>query len=768
MNSLLSTVFQYFRSITETSKPLEISLDEFFEVVATGFLGQLNIRERIERIRSSSSKKEVSKLKKQLPSFLISATTKASTKSTDLVEHTGVFQVDLDRQDNPILLKDFSSKEWIKQSLMEDEHMALVADSPSGTGIKILIHAPHATLDNHSTIYQQILDYLIEKYNLVGDPSCRNVNRMMFITWDPFVHIDESPHPFEGFKAQKSSEMVSLDDEVGGIDDPKIRSAVELIEKRTFDITKGYGNWLRLGFFFSSYGEKGRSYFHRISRFNPTYDPKITDKQFDACMHSNKGQIGIGSLFYLMKENGVDTSLFTKSDASEKNYSEGNVYEYLSETPTFPERVYELLPPRINGLLGMIDSPRARDVSLLSVLTIFSVLMPRIQGRYDSRDFFSNLFTLVVAPPASDKGLMSTLKKLVKFIARYEGKVDEETENEADTKKAADAENDLEEVECGDTKVDYNLEVPVNVTYPALIKRIDSFPNGVLMHETEIDVMNYMLSTDHGNYSALLRKAFQHEDISFLRKKDDEYYNIYDPKLSVLLSGTPGQFRNLIKGVENGLFSRFLYYIYADQSVFRDPFGTENDEKSSEIDKLSKEAFYIWKKWYLEENEGTVVFQLTKSQKTRMFHAFSEWERSSSDIHEGYGKAIIRRLGVSFFRLCMILSIIRSPEVREDVFCVDDDFEIALLIIKTLMTHTTKAIGILPEIETVKVKDIDKNKFFDLLPSSWLPSEAISEGEKVGIVKRTVQRYQSSWLKEGRVRKIDGRYVKIKRAENGK
>ena len=151
-----------------------------------------------------------------------------------------------------------------------------------------------------------------------------------------------------------------------------------------------------------------------------------------------------------------------------------------------------------------------------------------------------------------------------------------------------------------------------------------------------------------------------------------------------------------------------------------------------------------------------------------MFNVFSEWEKSSNDIHEGYGKAIIRRLGVSFFRLCMVLSIIRNAEVREDVFCVDHDFDVALMIIKTLMSHTTKAIGLLPDIEVVKVKDIDKNKFFDVLPSGWMPSEAISEGEKYGIVKRTVQRYQSSWLKEGKVRKIDGRYVKLKREEHGK
>ena len=49
------------------------------------------------------------------------------------------------------------------------------------------------------------------------------------------------------------------------------------------------------------------------------------------------------------------------------------------------------------------------------------------------------------------------------------------------------------------------------------------------------------LDSDYGNYSDGFRKAFHHETISYVRRKDREYVNLKHPKLSALLTGTPKQ-----------------------------------------------------------------------------------------------------------------------------------------------------------------------------------------------------------------------------------
>ena len=86
-----------------------------------------------------------------------------------------------------------------------------------------------------------------------------------------------------------------------------------------------------------------------------------------------------------------------------------------------------------------------------------------------------------------------------------------------------------------------------------------------------------MLKTDFGNYSDGLRKAFHHEPISYLRRKDNEHVDIKRPRWSVLLSGTYGQISALIPNSENGLFSRFPFYCLLRNNVWIDVFDNTED-----------------------------------------------------------------------------------------------------------------------------------------------------------------------------------------------
>lgn len=62
--------------------------------------------------------------------------------------------------------------------------------------------------------------------------------------------------------------------------------------------------------------------------------------------------------------------------------------------------------------------------------------------------------------------------------------------------------------------------------------------------------MAQTFKSEHGNYSDGFRKAFHHEKISYLRRKDREYVTLETPKLSALLSGTPRQIQSLIPDAE--------------------------------------------------------------------------------------------------------------------------------------------------------------------------------------------------------------------------
>ena len=56
-----------------------------------------------------------------------------------------------------------------------------------------------------------------------------------------------------------------------------VESVVREIEQRAIDIAPNYKDWVELGFaLVNGLGENGREYYHRISRFYPTYQREET------------------------------------------------------------------------------------------------------------------------------------------------------------------------------------------------------------------------------------------------------------------------------------------------------------------------------------------------------------------------------------------------------------------------------------------------------------------------------------------------------------
>ena len=69
--------------------------------------------------------------------------------------------------------------------------------------------------------------------------------------------------------------------------------------------------------------------------------------------------------------------------------------------------------------------------------------------------------------------------------------------------------------------------------------------------------------------------AFHFECVSYARKSADEMFEITEPRLSVALSGTPDQVFRLIPSPEDGLFSRFLFYVFSTDMDWRDVSADE-------------------------------------------------------------------------------------------------------------------------------------------------------------------------------------------------
>lgn len=114
--------------------------------------------------------------------------------------------------------------------------------------------------------------------------------------------------------------------------------------------------------------------------------------------------------------------------------------------------------------------------------------------------------------------------------------------------------------------------IPGNNTGTGILQNlIDSDGTGLIC-ESEADTISTAIGSEYGHWSDTMRKAFDHDRISYNRRTDREYREVKKVFLAVLLSGTPAQVKPLIPTTENGLFSRELFYYMHGIHHWQDQF----------------------------------------------------------------------------------------------------------------------------------------------------------------------------------------------------
>jgi|LSQX01.3.fsa_nt_gb hypothetical protein len=89
----------------------------------------------------------------------------------------------------------------------------------------------------------------------------------------------------------------------------EVEALVQQIEAAQIDIAPAYRDWCNLGFaFVNAFGEAGRDYYQRVSRFYPGYSEAETGKQYDHCLKSNRGGVTLKTFFWLARNAGIGTA----------------------------------------------------------------------------------------------------------------------------------------------------------------------------------------------------------------------------------------------------------------------------------------------------------------------------------------------------------------------------------------------------------------------------------------------------------------------------
>ncbi|MEJ7821349.1 MAG: DUF3987 domain-containing protein, partial [Chitinophagaceae bacterium] len=431
------------------------------------------------------------------------------------------------------------------------------------------------------------------------------------------------------------------------------------------------------------------------------------------------------------------------------------------ETPCLPESIYQKLPWFLNSACSKFDRPRERDVFFLSALGILSTCFPRVQGLYDGKWHGMNLFFFISASSAAGKGTLQWSYKMGRAIAK---KLKQEYEEDFETYQeqlqvyeASKKTNNPGEKPSKPNKKKFFI--PGNSSTPSIISCISNNFHFGIIFETEADTLVNILNSEWGNFSDIIRKAFHHEPIQMMRRTNDEDLEIEKPYLSMVLSGTPGQVNSLLNSIENGFFSRFLFYDFPNSAEWKDVFQHRSQPLEEYFDLLSVKLNLVSEPYFqpiLEDYSNRISFEFTKEQQELFNKKFKE---KLSQLQHIYGDDIIasvKRLAVCFFRVAMILSTLRNIEVKNEdlqllrdelyIYCTDIDFQITDEIVSALLLHTVKIFRQVRQHSRNKFGKNIKATFLDKLPVEFDRRGAMDVASLIGIREKTAEKYLSDFV----------------------
>ena len=413
------------------------------------------------------------------------------------------------------------------------------------------------------------------------------------------------------------------------------------------------------------------------------------------------------------------------------------------------EIVISRLPKTLKDCVTEFKTEEQRLIATYAVTALSGSLMPNVYVRYADKIEHPCLYLLISMPPASGKGGLNLMYKLVEEI---------NSKMRVENEKAMGAY--LREVKAIEELKDKSIPlpkppkqplhlIPGNTTSSKMNEQLaenDGLIASLIM-ETETDGLTMMLSNKMGEANSILfRKTFHHEYESQLRKRKGEHLVISRPKLVIIVSGTPSHIKGLFRGNEDGLFSRFMIVTGNSPLVWEDVRPTPGKQSLDEIfEGLSKNF--------------TDLFEHFKDQKLEVQFQTYQWDKINSigeeymihSVEEAgdYASSIGKRHANMLCRLAAILTAVRhfeSKSTSEVLFCNGADFETALWLVDQ---SAKNALEVFKHLGNYTKGVSKKDVFFKALPETFVLSEMGQIFDELKIKKRTANRYVQQLMNQG-------------------
>ena len=585
-----------------------------------------------------------------------------------------------------------------------------------------------------------------------------------------------------------------------------LRRLTEAVETAGADIAPTYAEYVQLAFAIATdCGEAGREFFHRLCRTSAKYQREHAERIFSNALTTRHGEVHLGTAFHLAEmanvklcntevmnnrrntENTENTPskvlthahVYNKVENDEPDESEEllNGSDPNQPLPTFPEADW---PKILLLIMSYATSPTQRDVMLIGALTAIGASMERyVRCPYAGKLQSPCLQSFIVAPSASGKGILSLIRLLVEPI-HDEIRQQVATEVKAYEKEKAAYDvmgKERSKVEAPQMPKNRMFLISGNNTGTGILQNIMDANGTGLICETEADTISAAIGSEYGHWSDTLRKAFDHDRLSYNRRTDQEYREVKKSYLSVLLSGTPAQVKPLIPSTENGLFSRQLFYYMHGIWAWINQF----ESGEADLEAIFTDIGLEWKKQLdLMKTHGVHTLRLTDEQKQEFNTLFSDLFFRSGLANDNEMSSSIARLAVNTCRIMAEVAMIRALEcdqpyqfknssihlltpdkeiatdnikdgiiTRWDVTITAEDFKAVLELVTPLYRHATHILSFLPSTEVKHRANADRDALFEAMGNQFTRAQLSEQATIMKIKPNTAFGWLNRLIKKG-------------------
>lgn len=580
----------------------------------------------------------------------------------------------------------------------------------------------------------------------------------------------------------------------------------EAVETAGADIAPTYAEYVQLAFAIATdCGEAGREFFHRLCRMSAKYQREHAERIFSNALTTRHGEVHLGTAFHLAEmanvqlcntevmnnrrntENTENTPskvlthahVYNKVENDEPDESEEllNGSDPNQPLPTFPEANW---PKILLLIMSYATSPTQRDVMLLGALTAIGASMERyVRCPYAGKLQSPCLQSFIVAPSASGKGILSLIRLLVEPI---HDEIRQQVATEVKAYKKEKAAYDVmgkerSKVEAPQMPKNRMFLISGNNTGTGILQNIMDANGTGLICETEADTISAAIGSEYGHWSDTLRKAFDHDRLSYNRRTDQEYREVKKSYLSVLLSGTPAQVKPLIPSTENGLFSRQLFYYMHGIWAWINQF----ESGEADLEAIFTDIGLEWKKQLdLMKTHGVHTLRLTDEQKQEFNTLFSDLFFRSGLANDNEMSSSIARLAVNTCRIMAEVAMIRALEcdqpyqfknssihlltpdkeiatdnikdgiiTRWDVTITAEDFKAVLELVTPLYRHATHILSFLPSTEVKHRANADRDALFEAMGNQFTRAQLSEQATIMKIKPNTAFGWLNRLIKKG-------------------